>query len=137
MKKSFKLFGLALGLLACESDNVKPIEQELPGEWSWVETTYVNRGTDPVQTYTPATTDTAMLVRVNASSIELIKNDSLYGEFEYTLIKSDLVYMSIDYRKYTGSLKMEEGPVRLENGQLLISGGHDDAGGTQVFERIK
>lgn len=130
--------GMVLGLWACERENDASIAQEIQGEWEWVETTYQYRNTAEGTGLTPASTDTLMFVRIHADEIEILKNDVSFGTFDYSLADSDkTVYLSIDYTGKAGTLKLEQGPIRIDNEQLHIAGGYNDEGGAQVLKRVK
>jgi hypothetical protein len=122
-------------MLSCKKEN---INQSILGHWEWQETNYHSRGIHPY-TLTPSTTDTSMVIHVNPTTIEIFKNGSYFGEFTYSTntVVGERNVISVDYNNASIGLGVEEGPFSIENGKLSIAGGYNNAGGTQIFKRLK
>lgn len=131
------ILGIILSFCSCQNDVVPvPMEQEVLGEWNWIETTYEFKGSEP-NILTPQNTDTVMVIRIATDKLEIIKNDQNFGNFVYSLKEvGSRTIINIGYENFTG-LKMEEGPIIFENEFMHIAGGYDDTGGYQILERIK
>lgn len=79
-----------------------------------------------------------MIVYIQADRVEIFKNDFSFGTFDYFRTTIDKTkYLSIDYSSQPGTLRLEQGPIRIDNEQLHIAGGFDDRGGAQLLERLK
>jgi hypothetical protein len=122
-------------LLACEKENV---DQNILGQWEWQENRYNSRGTTSY-TLSPNSSDTSMVIKVNPTTIEIYKNDSFFGEFTYTTntVIGERNFLAINYNNVSIGLNVEEGPFYIENGKLYVIGGYNDAGSTQIFQRVK
>lgn len=147
--KPFLILGIIISLWACESEQAALVEQpeqshsiaiseqQLKGEWKWVETTYHLRGMQKSTTVTPPA-NTVITYQIDANTVKIIQNGIPLASLDYVLTESDgIIHISIDYKHQPIHFHMEQGPISLEGNRLLIAGGYNDAGGSQVLERVK
>ena len=138
------LFGVLVWsiLTAATCNNPTGAQQDpLLGEWVWIQTSFQTRGMPTPTISTPASTGVAMTVDFSANNTVAVKhNGTTIHNCSYKITEN------AEGTRFINVLLPEEAPtpnierhgiLRIDNNQLEIIGGYNDAGANQQFQRKK
>jgi hypothetical protein len=108
---------------------------EIEGNWIWKESSFVSRGLKEPVVKTPATAGYQVELEISSTRIKLLINSTLSGEFEYHISRNENEYpvLEVDMAEDISGFLIASGPITFEGNQMIISGGYNDVGETQIF----
>ena len=139
----YKFYGSILLLLSLSSMQCSPSKNSVVqgkeiwhGRWQWEETQFVRRGGQSVTR--PKDLGTEMEIELLADGqLKIYHNKQLVKTTTYEVQKEADELLFVPNLNTDLKPSVETGPLRCTADSLEIIGGYNDAGGNQLFRRVK
>ena len=146
MKKLFTFIIAAFALLlqtnlqaqTNPNHDLEKLSALLPGTWEWTESRFASRGVKPTLK-TPATENLNVSVTFRPDNMASVYiNKKFTGMYQYTLTQPMNDYVLISFKANEGQTLpefLQEGPLTINDNEIHIAGGYNDAGQNVKFRK--